>query len=97
MKFVLDCSVTMAWCFEDESNAYTDSVLERLHAATAVVPGLWHLEVANVLIVATRRKRLARADAERFLQLLSGLNIAVDDAPAAPAGRLTFEIGAKYG
>ena len=25
-EFVLDCSVTMAWCFDDEATLYTDGV-----------------------------------------------------------------------
>ena len=26
-RFVLDCSMTMAWCFEDETDPRTDAVL----------------------------------------------------------------------
>jgi len=77
-QFVLDCSVTMAWCFDDESTPYTDGVRDALAAARAVVPSLWCLEVANVLLVAERRDRLHKADATRFLALLQALPIAVD-------------------
>ena len=28
--FVLDCSVTMAWCFDEEATAYTDGVRDCL-------------------------------------------------------------------
>ena len=28
--FVLDCSVTMAWCFDDEATPYTDGVRDSL-------------------------------------------------------------------
>ena len=41
--FVLDCSVTLAWCFQDETNPYADDVLERLNLESAVVPSLWPL------------------------------------------------------
>ena len=34
MSFVLDCSVTMAWCFDDERTAHTDALLERKHFVT---------------------------------------------------------------
>ena len=76
--FVLDCSVAMAWCFSDESNAYTDSALERTGSAGAFVPSIWPLEVQNVLLVAERRGRLRQARSERFLELLGALPITVD-------------------
>ena len=28
--FLLDCSVTMAWCFDDEASSYTDGIRDRL-------------------------------------------------------------------
>ncbi len=77
-RFVLDCSVAMAWCFESEADPYTDAVLRALPARTAVVPALWALEVANVLLVAERRRRLRGADVVRFLDLLGELPIIVD-------------------
>lgn len=58
MVFVLDCSVTMGWCFEDEQSEYCDEVLSSLTAAEAVVPVLWLCEVVNVLAVAERRNRI---------------------------------------
>lgn len=86
-RFVLDCSVTMAWCFEDEADHYSDGVLAALSGSSAVVPGLWPLEVANVLMVSERRGRLTREDAQRFLEHLASLPISVD--PIVPeAGEL---------
>ncbi len=55
---VVDCSVTMAWCFEDECDELADAVLDRLADGEAWVPSLWPLEVANVLVAAERRRRL---------------------------------------
>lgn len=77
-RFVLDCSVTLAWCFEDEADRYAGRVLEALGARGAIVPALWPYEVANVLLVAERRRRLRRADSVRFLTLLAALPIEVD-------------------
>jgi predicted nucleic acid-binding protein len=76
-RFVLDCSVTMAWCFEGESDAYARAVLAAIPRGPAVVPPLWLLEVANVLVVAERRRRITRADASRFLELLGELPLVV--------------------
>ncbi len=78
MPIVIDTSVTMAWCFEDEATADTDSVLDRLQDDEAVVPALWQLEVTNVLLVAERRGRITEAQSTRFLDLLSQLRIRVD-------------------
>jgi predicted nucleic acid-binding protein len=57
--FVVDASVALAWCFEDEATSWSDGLLRRLgQGDQAVVPGLWQLEVLNALIIASRRKRV---------------------------------------
>lgn len=78
MPIVVDTSVTMAWCFEDEATDVTDEVLDRLRDEEAVVPALWQLEVTNVLLAAERRGRITEAQAIRFLDLLTQLRIRVD-------------------
>lgn len=77
-EFVIDNSVVMSWCFQDETNKYADDVLGLLEEGTAYVPAIWPLEVSNVLLVAERRKRLSQADSSRFISLLSELPIIVD-------------------
>lgn len=76
--FVLDGSVTVAWFFEDEADAYAEAVEDALAGAGAVVPLLWRLEVANALLVGERRKRATEAKVAKFLALLGALPIAVD-------------------
>ena len=83
--FVLDCSVTMAWCFDDEATPYTDGVRDRLSDVKAVVPAIWPLEVANAAIVGERRKRLDEARSSRFFSLLDSLPIVVDDQTSGRA------------
>lgn len=78
MPFVLDTSVTMTWCFEDESDTYGDTVLDRLAADGAQVPAVWPLEVANALAVGERRQRLDAARVARFSELLRALPITVE-------------------
>ncbi|MCE5271257.1 type II toxin-antitoxin system VapC family toxin [bacterium] len=77
-RFVVDNSVVMSWCFEDEGNEYAEAVLESLESGEAFVPAIWPLEVGNVLLVAERKGRLSRASVVRFLSLLSGLPITVE-------------------
>src|ERR1700730_18889666 len=77
--FVLDGSLTMAWCFEDEASPESDEIQDWLTGgARAYVPTLWHLEIANVLWVCERRKRITEADSVRFLAGLQALNITTD-------------------
>ena len=77
--FVLDCSITMAWCFGDEATASAFAVLDRLGTETAVVPSHWFLEVANVLTMAEKRKRMTVPATTEFLKLLGALDIEIDN------------------
>lgn len=75
-RFVLDASVAVAWCFEDEATKFTDSVLDLFSdGAEALVPAIWPLEVANALLMAERRKRIALGQVTALLQRISGLSI----------------------
>jgi predicted nucleic acid-binding protein len=82
LPFVLDASVTLAWCFEDEASQGTDAVLESLAEDVAVTPALWELEVVNVLLLAERRGRITESQTARFVALLTQLPIHVDSAAA---------------
>lgn len=82
VMMVIDCSVTMAWCFEDEATPFTREILQRLADVDALVPLLWPLEVANVLALAERRGRITRAKATAFIELLGQLPIVPDEESA---------------
>ena len=86
---VLDNSVVMAWCFRDVGDGYADGVLGSLAGNEALVPGIWPLEVANVLVAAERCRRLTETDSARFLSLLADLPIRVIQEPPQ---RVTGEI-----
>jgi predicted nucleic acid-binding protein len=83
--FVLDRSVTMAWCFDDEATPYTDGVRDSLADKRAVVPSIWPLEAANATIMGERRKRLDEARSRRFFVLLEALPIVIDDGSSSRA------------
>lgn len=85
--FVLDCSVTMAWCFDDEATHYTDGVRDLLVDVRAAVPTIWPLEVANAAIVGERRNRLDETRCSRFFSLLNALPIVVDEETSPRAFR----------
>ena len=77
-NFVVDNSVVMTWCFSDETNKYSDAILDSMNTSTAFVPLIWPLEVGNVLLVAERRKRLSEADSTRFIALIAELPIVIE-------------------
>jgi predicted nucleic acid-binding protein len=76
---VLDASITLAWCFEDQATPLSQAVLEQLADDRGLVPELWPFEVANVLALAGRRGRITHAQAARFIQLIDRLPITVEE------------------
>ena len=76
--FVLDCSIAVAWLFEDEAKPQTDALLDRLKEDGAHVSGLWRLEIGNVLASAERRNRITAAQVSACLGLLERLPIVTD-------------------
>ena len=81
---VIDSSAALSWCFEDEASPETDAVFEQVRDQGAVVPGLWHLEVANVLLQAEKRGRIASSDVTMRLELIAELPITTDNEMSAP-------------
>ncbi|MBN2034638.1 MAG: type II toxin-antitoxin system VapC family toxin [Deltaproteobacteria bacterium] len=77
-RFILDCSISASWCLKDESNNEANKILDRLGEDEALVPSLWPIEMANVLVVAERRRRISTADAARAVEILLSLPIHAD-------------------
>ncbi len=83
--FVLDNSVSMRWHLESgktSDQTYAESVLVSLSEADAIVPNLWHLEAANVLVGAEKRGDTTTGEVERFIAQLENLPIHVDPLTA---------------
>jgi len=78
VTFVVDASLTLAWCFDDESSSYADTILGRLHDEDAIAPAIWPFEVANGLRTAERRGRLDGAELPRLRQMLESLPVRVE-------------------
>ncbi|MDP2350375.1 MAG: type II toxin-antitoxin system VapC family toxin [Chloroflexota bacterium] len=83
--FVIDASITLAMCFDDEGGATAEVVLTRLEHETAVAPAHWPLEVANALRTAERRGRLQAVDLPRLRSLLGALPVEVVPVDLAAA------------
>lgn len=76
--FVVDASVTLAWCFSDEAYDAAEDALGRLEHDEAIAPAIWPLEVANGLRTAERRGRMDLADLPRVRDLLLSLPVQVE-------------------
>jgi predicted nucleic acid-binding protein len=97
VSIVLDSSATLAWLHGDERTSAIEAVFDRVAERGAVVPRLWHLEVANSLSVAVRRERISPAERAEALADLALLDIAVDDETEQHAWRATTQLADLYG
>lgn len=78
MSLVLDTSATMAWVYAEETSRPIREVFDQVTENGAWVPGLWRLEVANVLEMGVRRGRHDAAFREMTLADLALFSIQVD-------------------
>jgi predicted nucleic acid-binding protein len=73
-RFVLDASVALAWFLDNPVPPYATRIKQLLlDRGRAVVPRLWHLEMANGIAVAERRRILTVVEGTRCLTLMEEL------------------------
>ena len=96
MSFVLDNSVALAWCFEDEQTPPIMALLDRVVATGAMAPLLWPLEALNGLLVAERRRRLDAAKRAELACLLRALPITLDDETAEKSWEDTLRLAEAF-
>ena len=97
MAFVLDCSVTMAWLFPDEATEATDRLRDSLAEDRAFVPTLWPVEVANVLLAATRRRRVGVDEWPEICAHLDALPIEIDPVSTARVWGAVLKLANRHG
>jgi predicted nucleic acid-binding protein len=90
--FVIDASVALAWCFDDEVTPACEALLDRTAAEGALVPSLWHLELGNVLLHAERVGRSIRGGIVARFDLLARLPITTDRETSGRAWRETLAL-----
>jgi predicted nucleic acid-binding protein len=78
LTVVIDASITLAWCFEDETTDATEELLARVLREGAVAPAHWPLEVANGLRSAEQRGRLDEVKLRDARWVLTDLPVAID-------------------
>jgi predicted nucleic acid-binding protein len=85
MPLVVDASVMANWHFDDERNAWSEAILDRLQDRRdrARVPGIWWFELHHVLLRGERRHRATLQQSMEFQRFIEDLPI--DVAPNAGA------------
>ena len=81
---VIDASMALAWVFERQQAsdvARADQLLNSCGSQPWWVPALWHLEVANALLVAERRGVIQANASDLFRSRLQALPITTDATP----------------
>ena len=99
MSLVLDASMTLAWIFEradPQERALADRLLENMTGQEALVPVLWHTEVANALLVAERRGVVSEAQVIDYLHRLSRLPIVTDDLGVSTRQGFVMALGREH-
>lgn len=97
MSLVLDSSITVAWLYREEATKSVDELFENLIQASAWVPALWHLEIANVLRVGIRRQLHTTDFRDRVLSDLSEFPIHVDPETHRQAWGPTARLAERHG
>jgi len=97
---VIDASMALAWLFERQQPSDIERANRLLVAcgeASWWIPGLWHLEVSNALLVAERRSLLPQAESDRFLARLSSLPFLTDSDPVAERSTRILALARSHG
>src|SRR3989338_8323437 len=94
---VIDASVSLAWCFEEEKTPYTEWLLDQMgNGVEALVPAIWPLEITNVLLTAERHKRLTASQASVFLDQLGYLSISVESTTLSRVFSRVFDEARRW-
>ena len=96
MSLVLDSSATLAWVYSDVSTKPIRHVFDQVSENGAWVPGLWKLEVANILEMGVRRGRHDAAFRDSTLADLALLPISVDTETDRQAWGATLQLSDRH-
>ena len=96
MSLVLDSSVALSWCFEDERTPATAALLDGVTETGAFAPSLWPIETLNGLLVAERRGRIDRTRRQRLAGFLRMLPVCLDAETVAHVWTSTAPLAERY-
>ncbi|MBO6639754.1 MAG: type II toxin-antitoxin system VapC family toxin [Roseitalea sp.] len=78
MRLVIDASVALAWVLPDEARREADAVLEAVEELGGLAPIFFKVEVANVLAIAVRQRRIEVEQRQRAIEALDALVFVFD-------------------
>jgi predicted nucleic acid-binding protein len=96
MSLVLDGSVTLAWCMEDERTPALIRLLRQVTEKGAMVPAIWRLEVANGLRTAVKRGRIDASERDGHLADFADMDIATDPETDRYAWTTTQRLAERF-
>ena len=82
--------------FSDERQPADVQLLLEIGVEGALVTGLWHREIANVVLVTERRKRIDRAERIRVMSELADLPLTIDDRTSELAWTETITLADRH-
>ena len=91
--FIADASVAANWALEDEFDHRADVALDLAGQYGVIVPQFWHIEIRNVLLIASRRGRISAEMAQGQLERLTGL---IDSTDEHPDLEIAFALAQKH-
>jgi predicted nucleic acid-binding protein len=97
-RFVLDASAALGWVADAPPSPYAVYVRQSLlSGARAIVPALWHLEVANWFAIAERRGVLNESQADLVLSAFDVIIAqAVDTDPDIASIRQVLTVASRF-
>jgi predicted nucleic acid-binding protein len=95
--FVLDTSIAISWCFEDEITEQTDAILATLESTYAEVPALFLFELQNVFRIGERRGRVTAARIQSFWERLLLLDLRIEPMDSLTGGPILLDLARQYG
>lgn len=94
---VLDASVFLSWLFPDEENEWSKHLVRDLgEEDRVVVPAHWLVEIANALLVGSRRKRIKTEQIAAFLGQLAIIPVEIESALSLEDAERVAALGAKH-
>ena len=96
-SFVADASVAIAWVHPAQATDATQAMLQSIRGGVAIhVPALWPLEVANALLVLTRRQKLTEEERQIALGWIQRLSFTIDHDMSAIAFYRLSDLAGEY-
>jgi predicted nucleic acid-binding protein len=96
-RFVLDASLAISWCLQEEQTSATEAIFNSLaQTGSALIPSLWLWEINNALWMAERSGRLEAKKRHQQVALLQKLPINVDEDAPRQAWGDTSSLAQRY-